>query len=735
MKTNNKLISAISLLLLLTMLLSACNVPKNPETTDTTDALTTEANIPETEDILTPEEIAYEKEVFPEVHITTKNNFQVTSKTEYTDCNIRFVLNDRYSEYTSTYTDEDGGAAQIRCRGNMSYSISDMREKLKYSYKIKLEEKANVLGMSESKHWVLVSGWRDPSYQRNKGAYDFSGMIGLDYVKTQWVTVYYNGNYRGIYLLGETIRLDDERIDIFNWEEFAEDIAEAYALDHGFSLAESEALSDKMENDLKWVTTQSVFFSYNGENRVLDLKDYYNVEDLDLTSGYLIESCTGAMGSETINWYTQKGVPISVDSPSRLTNITMYKYVRDLIQDFEDAIYSPNFHNSKGKHYSEYLDMDSIVDYWMVWNFFLNNEFPSRSLFFYINEGKITWGPCWDFDQTMGSVMTVPHKWAEPDYWLEDKANKWWGQIFRDPWFTSLCQERWFAMRELMDVFEQTFDIYYNYIAEEAERSYAYDGERYVIVNRPEVNNGHSFTPEEDYHFMKDWMERRIQWLDEHYAIIDCNIDDYGNVRSEKIFNEVTYNGKELPADSITVHGVNADYLLPTDATGELVLSMQTTHSGVTYADSYLNGSVSLGKTPLSASTDGEYKINISDLNMENGALNVIYIIAHRADNTVRSISSVYIRVSDMENPTRTQRVVEFGKDKVIVEKNGTVTFPEAPYTREGYVFWGWTTGDKTVYKPGETYTVTKDISFYIRWKPTDMCSQFRLDEYTLIEK
>ena len=88
-----------------------------------------------------------------------------------------------------------------------------------------------------------------------------------------------------------------------------------------------------------------------------------------------------------------------------------------------------------------------------------------------------------------------------------------------------------------------------------------------------------------------------------------------------------------------------------------------------------------------------------------------------------------------MENPTRTQRVVEFGKDKVIVEKNGTVTFPEAPYTREGYVFWGWTTGDKTVYKPGETYTVTKDISFYIRWKPTDMCSQFRLDEYTLIEK
>ena len=93
-------------------------------------------------------------------------------------------------------------------------------------YKIKLEEKANVLGMSESKHWVLVSAWRDPSYQRNKGAYDFSGMLGLDYVKTQWVTVYYNGNYRGIYLLGETIRLDDERIDIFNWEEFAEDIAE-----------------------------------------------------------------------------------------------------------------------------------------------------------------------------------------------------------------------------------------------------------------------------------------------------------------------------------------------------------------------------------------------------------------------------------------------------------------------------------------------------------------------------
>ena len=724
-----KIFSLICFILILSFVLPSCA----STVSDAIDTLSSDtADTENTEQELSPDDIVYEDEDMPAVYITTSNNYQVTSKTQYTECTVKIVLNDRYMQYQSTYTDEDGGDAQIRCRGNMTYRLEDMKAKNKYSYKIKLDKKADVLGMGKSKHWLLINSWRDPGYQRNKIAYDYSAMLGLDHVDSQWVNVYYNGEYRGVYILAESIRIADDRVEIFSWEDFTEDMADLYADDHGYDADKRKALCDHMEEDMSWVTSQMLYFTYGNKTEKIEFYDYYDPDALDFTSGYLIESCQGAIGSETVNWYTKKNVPISVDSPSRLTNSYMLDYVRTLIQDFENALFSPTYYNDKGKHYSEYVDVDSMVDYWMVWNFFLNNEFSLRSLFFYIEDGKIVWGPCWDFDQTMGNVMTVPEKWAEPNYWLEDRNNAWWLEIFGDPWFTSLCQERWFEMRELNDVFLQTYDIYYDYIEDDAAVGYAYDGERYLKVNRPNVNNGHSFNPKEDYVFIKAWLKKRIQWLDQNFAIKDPNIDSSGNQRSSKIFVKVSQNQNQLEADNLTVYGVNADYLLSSDSTDALSINVSTTHSAVAYVDAYLNGSTRLGKKNMSSSTTATYTVDLSMLDMSNDALNVIYFIAYRSDGTIRAMSSVYIRVSDLSNPTADEFVVEFGDEKMIVKSGTEIIVPEKAYSRDGYVFCGWVTSLTSTkeYQPGDTITVTRNMSLYMRFKPIDMCSEFVLDEY-----
>ncbi len=719
--------------LLSTVLMAGC-AKNDPAASDTETSLGAGTEAPETETTpfdVDPDSIEYPDEELPAVYITTENKFQVTSKTEYTECTFRVVNNDRYSGYTSTYTTELGGAAQIRCRGNMSYRLEDMKAKNKYSYKIKLDKKADLLGMGKSKHWVLINSWRDPGYQRNKTAYDYSAMFGLDFVETNWVSVYYNGEYRGLYLLGESIRVAEDRIETFSWEDFAEDVAEIYADDHNFDKAKTEALRDAMEDDIAWITTYKFRFIYEGVSSDIDLTGYYDKEKLDFTSGYLIESCQGAIGSETVNWYTKHKVPISVDSPSRLTNPEMLDYVTTLIQDFEDALFSPNYYNSKGKHYSEYVDIDSMVDYWMVWNYFLNVEFSLRSLFFYIEDGKIVWGPCWDFDGASGSIMTMSPKQANPDYWLHDRNNAWWIKIFADPWFTSKVQERWYDMRELNDVFLQMNDIYFDYIAEDAQKGYEYDGVRYIKVNQPLVNNGHSFTPAEDHDHIMKWLVGRNAWLDEHFKKLDANIDNAGNTRSTKIFRTLEQDGKILPIDRTAVYGLNADYLLSTSSDSPLVMKINTTHSAVTSMDVYLNGTTHLGKKNVASGATAVFEIDPSKLDRTEGALNVIYIRALRADGTVRSISSVYIRVSDVPNPKVGECVVEFGDEKIIVKKGESVTVPDYPYAREGFAICGWTSHatSNTLYKPGDTVTVNANMSFYMRFKPTDMCSQFRLDE------
>ena len=693
----------------------------------TSEAADVQSEAPE-ENYPLPEDIVYPEESLPKVHITTENGFQVVSKKEYSECTFRLELNDRYSQYTSTFTDEDGGGAQIRCRGNATYNNPEMKAKNKYSYKIKLDKKADILGLGKSKHWYLINNWRDTSNLRHKLAYDLAETLGLSHTDCQWVTVYYNGEYRGLYLLCESIRVDSGRVDTFNWEEFAEDIAKKYASDHAFTAEEEDALARTLENDLSWITLEYYDYTYpNGKKERLYFSKYYDLNELDLTTGYLIEYCTG-MDTSGAKWKTRMGVPVVLDNPFMLhTNPQMQNYVKTLIQDFEDAVSSPTFYNSKGKHYSEYLDVESLVDFWIVWNFFCNNEFGSRSLYYYIDHGKIVFGPIWDFDQTIGNVTTVTTSNAKGDYWIHDRKNAWFKEIFGDPWFTSLCQERWYSIRGAVDDLIASVDIYFDYIGEEAERCYERNGIRYYTIRQPEANNGHSLTPTEDYKLIKRWLKNRVKWIDENFKKRDPNVDESGYTRSEKVFFRVSMNGVELPLDLITVNGVRADCIISPNAAGKILLSVTTTHTNARTVDAYLNGTEFLGNKVLTTSQGAVYEIDASKLNREEGAVNVIYLPVYRADKTVRSVSSVLIKVSSVPNPTGDECVIWFGNEPALVKKGTEIVFPKIQQEHEGFIWCGWTTGDDTLYRPGDTLKVQKDMYFYVRWKRTDMNSRMDL--------
>ena len=706
---------------------SCNNAAVSDTTSDSSTSQTGSSDISggEEEKPLSAEDIVYEEEELPRVYISTENNFQVTSKKEYSSCTFRIENSERFEEYSSDYSDEDGAGALIRARGNATYNNPEMKEKNKYSYKVKLEEKANILGMGESRHWYLINNWRDTSNLRHKLAYDLSGVLGVSHTDCYWVTVYYNGEYRGLYLLCESIRVADGRVETFNWEEFAEDIADAYAENVGFTEAETLSLETQMQENIGWITLGYFDMTMsNGQKRRIDLTPYYDVDDLDLTTGYLIEYCTG-MDTDGTKWKTEKGIPVVMDNPYDLsTNPTMYNYVKTLIQDFENALFSPTFYNDKGKHYSEYLDVDSLVNYWTVWNFFCNNEFGSRSLYYYIDGGKIVFGPIWDFDQTIGNVTTVTTASAKGDYFIHDRKDGWFKEIFGDPYFTALCQERWFSMREVIDDLISSVDIYFGYMGEEAEACYKRNGVRYYTIRQPEVNDGHSLTPTEDYELIRTWLRNRVKWIDENFSKIDPNVDSGGYTRGEKLFFDVSYDKNTLPADNITVYGVNSDYLIAPDATGSITLTLTTTHSHCETVGVYLNGANFLGNIPMSLSTAAKYQVDISELDMTEGAVNVFYVLAYRADMTVRSITSVVIRVSSLQNPEDGQCVVELGESTIIVDSGSVITMPEIDYKREGFVPCGWTDGSDTVYKPGEEITITENASYYVRWKRIDVFSE-----------
>lgn len=721
-----RLLSAVALLLAAAALLPSCeNVIEQPYEAITTESLFDEDPVEEDRPI-TAEDISYENEKLPQVYITTADNFQVTSKKEYVECGVRFELNDRFSEFVSTYTDDNGGAAQIRCRGNASYNNPEMKKVNKYSYKLKLDTKANLMGMGESKHWYLINNWRDISAMRHKLAYDFAAVLGLTTTNATWVELYYNGEYRGLYLLTESVRIGEDRVDITNWEEFAEDVGEAYAKDNGFSEEETELLCDSMQNNLAWISTEKHQFTLYDVESELDLSPYFDSESLDLTSGYLIEYCTG-MDTDGSKWKTAKGIPVVMDNPYRIeTNPEMYNFVKTLVQDFEDAITSPTFHNAKGKHYSEYVDVDSLVDYWMIWNFMRNTEFGSRSLYYHIENGKIIFGPVWDFDATLGCIITLSAASGVYDKWVHDAKATWFTKIFADPWFISLCQERWFSIREAVDDFCNAHDIYYEYILDDNLRCLERNGIRTYNVKNP-INKGKSFTPAEDYEYTKEWLKNRIEWIDENFAVVDPNVDGSGFVRSDEIFYTIGVNGMELEADNTTVYGAPADFILSSNATGTIDIELTTTYGSSTIIYGYLNSSNQLGSQPFKRGDVAKYSIEVSALDLTDGAKNVLYFPAFRSDGSLRGVMSIVIKISDRGNPAKDECIIDLNGTQYYVTKGEKFTLPEITDEREGFVPEGYVNLNGKLYKPGEKITVRSDVFIYIRWKRTDVFSAMKM--------
>lgn len=105
--------------------------------------------------------------------------------------------------------DYSGSAESLKGRGNATWY------KEKKSYSLELLQTADLLGMGKAQNWVLLSNAYDFSHIRNKVAYDTAAAAGLAFTPdTQWVDLYLNGEYAGLYLLSERNEVHPERVQI-----------------------------------------------------------------------------------------------------------------------------------------------------------------------------------------------------------------------------------------------------------------------------------------------------------------------------------------------------------------------------------------------------------------------------------------------------------------------------------------------------------------------------------------
>lgn len=138
------------------------------------------------------------------LHIRTVGSAPVTGKekADYVACSLSLTHDSVPYNFA--------GTGKIRGRGNTTWEWFP-----KKPYRIKLDDKASLMGMSPDKDWVLLANFRDPTDLMNAFAFELARRSCVPFAGTnRFVETYLNDEYLGLYQLTEQIEVGPGRVDI-----------------------------------------------------------------------------------------------------------------------------------------------------------------------------------------------------------------------------------------------------------------------------------------------------------------------------------------------------------------------------------------------------------------------------------------------------------------------------------------------------------------------------------------
>lgn len=263
---------------------------------------------------------------------------------------------------------------RISGRGNSTWAY------LKKSYGIRLKNRTDLFGMGSADKWILLSNVEDRSYIRNKITYDMAVAAGMKgSPQSQYIDLYINHRYHGMYQLCEKVEIDPERVPITDLE------------------AENKNLNRNIENCGR-------FEEERKKGVVLP------AEPSDLTGGYLLERDVAEKYREEVSgFYTETLKELYTIKEPTYASEAQVDYISGLMNAVEKAVVSENGENPEnGMSFTDYIDIRSFAQKYIVEEMTKNNGGGATSSFFYkprdAASPKLFAGPVWDYDKAYANL-------------------------------------------------------------------------------------------------------------------------------------------------------------------------------------------------------------------------------------------------------------------------------------------------------------------------------------------
>jgi len=361
--------------------------------------------------------------------------------------NLSDSLNNNYINYK--------GKIGIEIRGSSSQVLP------KKSYGLTTLKSDNVtnnnvsiLGMPTENDWILNSLAFDSSLIRDYFSYELSRSLGNYSPRGVYCELYLNGNYQGLYIFMEKIKVSQERVNLTK------------------------------------LTTSD--------------KSLPNI-----TGGYIIKA--DKTGTDPIAWLMNniygQGVGFIYDNPNpALINPEQKNYIFNVFEDLAKSTFSESIYNG----YPTVIDIPSFVDFMLINELTSNVDAYQYSTYFHKERGgKLRAGPIWDFNLTFGNDLFF---WnlnrSFTDVWQFDNGDnvgpRFWKELFVNPTFKCYLEKRWLELTKEnqplnITILNKKLDAIVLKIAESRERE--------------KIRWGRTKDQTIEIAKIKQWISNRVAWM------------------------------------------------------------------------------------------------------------------------------------------------------------------------------------------------------------------------------
>lgn len=332
----------------------------------------------------------------PKVIINTENNQPIVDKETKINAKFSLEIPKNYSTYSGIKpTDIKNATMTIKGRGNASWKLD------KKPYKLKFDKKTSVLGMPAHKHFALIA------YAGGMVGFWLPGVVGMEMARASgqsWapsiepVELILNGEYLGLYFVVESIKIDPDRLDIYEQPDYN---------------------SDSSTIPYGWLVEVDNYYSDESSQIVIQESDLMKLR-------------------------------ISFSSPEIL-NEAQREWLTNEFTAINAAIYSDD---KSGEDWAKYIDATSAARYFIIRELLNDTDGYNGSMYLHKDKGdKALWafGPMWD-------LAYQPKKdWIMNDH-PSYAAVHWFHKLFYTDVFKNALVEQWNLFSPKFDNFLEAAD-------------------------------------------------------------------------------------------------------------------------------------------------------------------------------------------------------------------------------------------------------------------------------------